>query len=280
MIQIRSGVLTHIIFIYLIKIIINSKFEGVKMPEDYNETTYWEIIDRQKGILNKKEQLKLKNSKITVIGCGGIGGAVIEMLVRMGVSRLQIVDKDSFDVSNINRQLMSSMDNVGQAKTDVTKEIVESINPFVEVETFNTELNQENVHEILAGSDIVVDALDNLTARIITSRCTSNLKIPFVHGAIHGTMGQVSTFNEETPTYEETFKLSSCRKDLSEEVLRDVEKLTMAVPPVIGPVPNIVGCLQSFEIVKLITERGNVIKAPQVLIFDLMKKKPFSIVEF
>ena len=146
------------------------------MSGNYDETTYWEIIDRQRGILNKKEQFKLKNSKITVIGCGGIGGAVIEMLARMGVLHLKIVDKDKFDVSNINRQLMSSMERVGQAKTEVTKEIIETINPFVEVETFKTELNQENVDEIVAGSSVVVDALDNLTARIITSRCALKLQ--------------------------------------------------------------------------------------------------------
>jgi molybdopterin/thiamine biosynthesis adenylyltransferase len=253
---------------------------GAKMSGEYNETTYWEIIDRQREILNKKEQLKLKNSIITVIGCGGIGGAVIEMLTRMGISQLKIVDKDKFDVSNINRQLMSSMDSIGQAKTDVTKEMISSINPCVEVETFNTELNQENVHEIIGGSNVVVDALDNLTARIITSRCALKLKIPFVHGAIHGTMGQITTFTPETPTYEETFKLSSCGKDLSKEVVKEVEKLTRAVPPVIGPIPNIVGCLQAFEIVKILTGRGHIITAPEVLIFDLMKKKPFSVVKF
>ena len=224
--------------------------------------------------------MKLKNSKITVIGCGGIGGAVIEMLARMGVSHLKIVDKDKFDVSNINRQLMSSMERVGQAKTEVTKEIIESINPFVEVETFNTELNQENVDEIVAGSSVVVDALDNLTSRIITSRCALKLQIPFVHGAIHGTMGQITTFTSETPTYEETFNLSSFGKDLNDEVLREVEKLARSVPPVMGPVPNIVGCLQAFEVVKILTGRGNIITAPEVLIFDLMKKKPFSVVEF
>src|SRR5664280_1603886 len=113
------------------------------MSGEYNEIAYWEMIDRQRDILNKKEQLKLKNSTITVIGCGGIGGAVIEMLTRMGATHLKIVDKDKFDVSNINRQLMSSMDSIGQAKTDVTKEIIGSINPCVEVQTFNTELNQE-----------------------------------------------------------------------------------------------------------------------------------------
>jgi molybdopterin-synthase adenylyltransferase len=250
------------------------------MSLNYDETTYWKIIDRQREILNKKEQLKLKNSKITVIGCGGIGGAVIEMLARMGVSHLKIIDKDNFDVSNINRQLMSSMDSVGRSKTAVTKEIIASINPLVKVETFQTELNQENVADILKGSNVVVDALDNLKARIITSRCAFKLKIPFVHGAIHGTMGQISTFTPETPSYEETFKLSSYQKELNSQVLNELKKLTRAIPPVIGPIPNIVGCIQSFEVIKILTNRGNVITAPDVLIFDLMKKNPFSVVKF
>ncbi len=250
------------------------------MTEKYDKNIYWEMINRQKEILNKKEQIKLKNSIITVIGCGGIGGSAIEMLARMGVNKLKIVDKDKFDVSNINRQLMSSMDTIGLAKTEVTKKIITSINPFLDVETFNTELNQENVNEIIAGSNVIVDALDNLTARIITSRCALKLKIPFIHGAIHGTMGQITTFTHETPTYEETFKLSSCGKALTKGVVKELEKQTRTVPPVIGPIPNIVGCMQAFEVVKILTNRGHVITAPEVLIFDLMKKNPFSIIKF
>lgn len=250
------------------------------MSGNYDERIYWEMIDRQKEILNKKEQLKLKNSTITVIGCGGIGGAAIEMLARMGVSNIRIVDKDKFDVSNINRQLMSSMDSVGREKTAVTKEIICSINSFVNVETFDTELNKDNVCEIIAGSKVIVDALDNLESRIITSRCALDLDIPFVHGAIHGTMGQITTFTTETPSYEETFKLTSYQKELNSEVLNELKKLTRAVPPVIGPIPNIVGCIQSFEVIKILTNRGNIITAPDVLIFDLMKKNPFSVVEF
>ena len=250
------------------------------MSGNYDERIYWEMIDRQKEILNKKEQLKLKNSTITVIGCGGIGGAAIEMLARMGVSNIRIVDKDKFDVSNINRQLMSSMDSVGREKTAVTKEIICSINSFVNVETFDTELNKDNVNEIIAGSKVIVDALDNLESRIITSRCALELDIPFVHGAIHGTMGQITTFTAETPSYEETFKLTSYQKDLNSEVLNELKKLTRAVPPVIGPIPNIVGCIQSFEVIKILTNRGSVITAPDVLIFDLMKKNPFSVVKF
>ncbi len=93
-------------------------------------------------------------------------------------------------------------------------------------------------------------------------------------------MGQITTFTTETPSYEETFKLSSYGKELNSEVLNELKKLTRAVPPVIGPIPNIVGCIQSFEVIKILTNRGNVITAPDVLIFDLMKKNPFSVVKF
>jgi molybdopterin-synthase adenylyltransferase len=250
------------------------------MLNKYPEENYWEIIDRQKGILNKKEQLKLKDSKITVIGCGGIGGAVIEMLARMGVGNLRIVDKDSFDLSNINRQLMSSTESIGRSKTEVTKEIIGSITPFTEVEAFNTELNENNVQKIVEGSDVIVDALDNIISRILTSRCAVKIGIPFVHGAIHGTMGQITTFTPETPSYEETFKLLSAGKDLTPEIISQVQKLNKEVPPVIGPVPNIIGCLQAFEVVKILAGRENIITAPNVLMFDLLKKDPFFMFKF
>jgi molybdopterin/thiamine biosynthesis adenylyltransferase len=240
---------------------------------------YWEMVSRQMSIVSKSQQEKLKNSKITVIGCGGIGGAAIEMLARMGVGNLQIVDKDSFDVSNINRQLMSSFYSVGKSKTQVTEDTIQSINPFIKVESFEGELNESNVEKIVAGSDLVIDALDNLVSRIILSRCARELEIPFIHGAIHGTMGQVTVFNNETPSYEELFKLPSKNNELSTEVIGEVLKLSQDIPPVLGPVPNIVGCLQSSEAFKVITGKGRVILAPKVLNFDLMRGDPFSVIE-
>ncbi len=250
------------------------------MPVKNEEKDYWEIIDRQKGILDENQQIKLKNSKITVIGCGGIGGATLEMLARMGCEKLRIVDKDVFEITNINRQLMSSMENIGRPKTQATAEKLLSINPHLEIESFNEELNDKNVIKILEGSQIIIDALDNLLTRIIVSRCAINLNIPFIHGAIHGTMGQISVFTNSTPSYEELFKLPSKGKELTEQTIARVLNLNKEVPPVIGPVPNIVGCLQAFEAVKLINEKGNPIKAPRVLMFDLWKEEPFQIVRF
>jgi molybdopterin/thiamine biosynthesis adenylyltransferase len=249
------------------------------MPKRYEGMAYWEMVSRQMSIVSKSQQEKLKNSKITVIGCGGIGGAAIEMLARMGVGNLQIVDKDSFDVSNINRQLMSSFYSVGKSKTEVTQDTIQSINPFINVESFEGELNESNVKKIVAGSDLVIDALDNLVSRIILSRCTRELEIPFLHGAIHGTMGQITVFNNETPSYEELFKLPSMDQELRPDVIEKVLKLSQDIPPVLGPVPNIVGCLQASEAFKIITGKGKSILAPKVLNFDLMRGEPFSVIE-
>ncbi len=250
------------------------------MPEKQEKIDYWKMIDRQTGILNKNEQLKLKKSKITVIGCGGIGGATLEMLARMGVGKLRIVDKDVFEISNINRQLMSKITNIGRLKTEVTLEELRTINPSLEIEEFNEELTDENVYEMLNESHVVVDGLDNLFTRIIVSRCSRELEIPFIHGAIHGTMGQVTVFNINTPSYEELFKLPSQGKELTDEIISRINNLNKEVPPVIGPVPNIVGCIQAFEAVKIITNKGTSLMSPSVLMFDLLKEEAFSVVRF
>lgn len=250
------------------------------MPRRYEGMAYWEIVSRQMGVVTRSEQERLKDAKITVIGCGGIGGATTEMLVRMGVGNLTIIDKDTFDVSNINRQLMSSFYSVGKSKVNTTYGILKSINPFVNITPFEEELNENNVEKIVKDSDIVIDALDNLVTRITLSRFAYESGIPFVHGAIHGTMGQVSVFTGDTPTYEELFKLPSLGKELTEEVISKVKEMGAEVPPVIAPVPNIVGCLQAFEAFKLITLQGDSIMAPDVLMFDLLNKEPFSTVKF
>lgn len=249
------------------------------MPKRYEGMAYWEIVSRQMSIVTKSQQERLKDAEITIIGCGGIGGAAIEMLARMGVGHMQIVDKDSFDVSNINRQLMSSFYSVGKSKVETTAKTVQSINPFIEVDSFEGELNESNVEELIGESDLVIDALDNLVSRIILSRCALEFGIPFIHGAIHGTMGQLCVFNNKTPTYEELFNLPSANKELTPEVIKEVLKLSQDVPPVLGPVPNIVGCLQASEAFKIITGKGKVILAPKVLNFDLMRECPFSVVE-
>lgn len=241
---------------------------------------YWEMIARQVPLVSKKEQEKFKNAKITVIGCGGIGGEAIEMLARMGVGELVLVDEDSFDLTNMNRQTLATMDDLNEDKSETAAKKVKAINPYVKVTNYSEHVNEENVDEIIADSRIVIDALDNVLTRVIVSRKANENKIPFIHGAIHGTLGQITVFLANTKSYEEMFSLPSLGKDLTEEVMEELENVTSGTPPAIGPTPNLIGCLEAMEAYKIITGIGKVTVAPKILTFDLLDLNSFSIDEY
>lgn len=249
------------------------------MPTRYIGMGYWEIVSRQMSIVTKSQQTRFKEAKVAVIGCGGIGGSVIEQLARMGVGNINLIDKDIFDLSNLNRQLISGLDTLAKEKSYSAKERVRNINPYVNVTAFNEELNEDNVEEVIGNSDVVIDALDNLVTRVIVSRAAKELGIPYVHGAIHGTMGQVSVFTPETKSYEEMFQLPSTNKELDEDIKNEIKDLNYGVPPVIGPIPNIVGCLEAFEAFKIITCIGEVTYSPKLLAFNILDLSSFNIVE-
>lgn len=249
------------------------------MHNSSEEKNYWEMVTRQMSIVDKNQQTQFKNAKIAVIGCGGIGGGVIEILARMGVGELNIIDEDKFDLSNLNRQLMSSTKALGLSKAEVSKEQVKIINPYTKVNSFNEKLTEKNVNIILKDCDIVIDALDNLYTRIIVSRYARENNIPFIHGAIHGTLGQLTVFTKDTKSYEELFALPSLNKELNEETKEEIESLSNYIPPVIGPTPNIIGFLQAFEAYKIITNIGEVTYAPKIFKFDLLNLESFNMIE-
>lgn len=255
-------------------------FKGGKMPERYIGDGYWEIASRQMSIVTRSEQQRFKDSKITVIGCGGIGGQTIEMLARMGVGELIVVDEDAFDISNLNRQTFSTLADVGLEKSDVAAEKVRLINPYVKVTNYNEHVDETNIDKIISNSDIVIDALDNILTRVIVSRKAKAKEIPYIHGAIHGTLGQITTFlPDEEITYEEMFNLPSKGNELSPDVVEKLSNVTSGVPPVIGPTPNLIACLEAIEAFKIITGVGNVTVAPKILTFDLLNFASFSIEE-
>lgn len=251
----------------------------MKMPTRYKEMGYWEIASRQMSIVTKSQQKRFKESKIGVVGCGGIGGSVIEMLARMGVGELNLIDKDYFDFSNLNRQLLSTTSTLRKSKSETGKERVRIVNPYVKVNTFNEELDESNVNYLVGDCDIVIDALDNLISRIILSRFTKEHNIPLVHGAIHGTMGQITVFTKDSESYEELFELPSVNKKINAQIVKEIESLNNGVPPVIGPVPNIIGALQAFEAYKYITGVGKVIYSPNIFKFDLLNLNSFCTVK-
>ena len=250
------------------------------MPTRYIGDGYWEIASRQMSIVTRSEQQRFKDAKITVIGCGGIGGETIEMLARMGIGELVLVDKDAFDLSNLNRQTLASLTDLGLDKSAVAAEKVRLINPYVKVTTFNEHVDQTNIDKVIGDSDIVIDALDKVLTRVIVSRKAKEKGIAYIHGAIHGTMGQITVFLPNSDkTYEEMFNLPSIGKELNDETIEALKNVTSGVPPVIGPTPNLIGCLEAFEAYKIITGVGKVTVAPKILTFDLLDLSSFSLDE-
>jgi molybdopterin/thiamine biosynthesis adenylyltransferase len=250
------------------------------MPTRYIGDGYWEIASRQMSIVTRSEQQRFKDAKITVIGCGGIGGETIEMLARMGIGELVLVDKDAFDLSNLNRQTLASIQDLGLDKSSVAAEKVRLINPYVKTTVFNEHIDQTNIENVIGDSDIVIDALDNVLTRVIVSRTAKEKGIPYIHGAIHGTMGQITVFLPNSDkTYEEMFNLPSVGKELNDETIDALKNVTSGIPPVIGPTPNLIGCLEAFEAYKIITGVGKVTVAPKILTFDLLDLGSFSLDE-
>ncbi len=243
------------------------------------EKNYWEMMTRQLPLVSREEQEKFKNAKIAVIGCGGIGGEAIEMLARMGVGELVLVDEDSFDLTNLNRQTLATFDDLDMDKSEIASSKVNAINPYVKVTSYSEHIGPDNVDKILEGCNVVVDALDNIATRVIVSRKARENRIPYIHGAIHGTMGQVCVFLSNTKSYEEMFDLPSLGKELTHEVIESLKSVASGVPPAIGPTPNLIGCLEAMEAFKIITGIGKVTVAPKILTFDLLDFASFNMEE-
>lgn len=148
--------------------------------------------ERNVGTISTEEQKLLAGKTVCVIGCGGLGGGVIENLTRMGIGRLTVVDCDVFDETNLNRQVLSNQDNIGHAKAVEARLQMKQINDNVEVYSVQAELGPDNAADIIRGHDVVVDALDSVPARLVLEDACTAENIPLVHGAIDGWNGEVA----------------------------------------------------------------------------------------
>ena len=143
--------------------------------------------------ISPEEQCLLREKRAVVIGLGGLGGYAVECMGRLGVGRMTLVDGDIFEHSNLNRQLLATSTLIGQPKVTAACQRLTEINPLVSINPIQQRLTAENAEEILAGHDVVVDALDNIADRLILESAAFRLQIPLVHGAIAGWSGQLCT---------------------------------------------------------------------------------------
>lgn len=148
---------------------------------------------RNRQTISTSQQLELFRSTVAVIGCGGLGGYILEELARLGVGRLLAIDPDVFEEHNLNRQLLSTPADLGRPKALVAVERISRINPAVTVVARPTAFSRANGPELLQGAGVVVDALDNIETRLELAEVCRDLGLPLVHGAIGGWYGQVTT---------------------------------------------------------------------------------------
>ncbi|MFH1623744.1 MAG: HesA/MoeB/ThiF family protein [Pseudomonadota bacterium] len=164
-----------------------------------------ERYQRNIGTIGLKGQAKLLNSKIVIIGLGGLGGTVLEILARVGIGWIVAVDGDVFDESNLNRQILAKENKLGSRKTDAALERVKSINQAIRVEAHFTRIKDDNIRHIISGADVIVDALDNIPSRLLVEKAAKAEGIPLVHGAVAGFSGQVSTIFPEDRGLQEIY---------------------------------------------------------------------------
>jgi len=143
--------------------------------------------------LSEAETKALHEKKVCVVGLGGLGGYVVEILARIGVLNITAVDYDVFDPSNLNRQLFSTEPYLNRAKTEGAIERIKQVNPAVRINAVKEKFTESNAVSILQNHDCVVDALDNIQTRLLLEDACEKANIPLVHGSIAGWYGQVAS---------------------------------------------------------------------------------------
>ena len=192
-------------------------------------------------------QAKLLASKVLLLGAGGLGSPAAMYLAAAGVGTIGIVDMDVVDASNLQRQILHNLDRVGDRKVDSAKKTLTMLNPDVNVVTYDTRLSAENVMQILAGYDVIVDGADNFPSRYLLNDASVKLGIPVVHGSIFRFEGMVSVFHPILgPTY----------RDMVPEPPPAELAPSCAEAGVLGVLPGIVGSIQALEALKLILNLG------------------------
>jgi sulfur-carrier protein adenylyltransferase/sulfurtransferase len=206
-------------------------------------------------------QLKLLDSRVLLVGAGGLGSPASLYLAAAGVGRLGIVDDDRVDASNLQRQIAHSTESLGEWKADSAKRTIEALNPDVEVVTYKERLTSENVDRILAdGWDVIVDGADNFPTRYLVNDASVFHDVPVVHGSIYRFEGQVTVFKpHEGPCYRCLFPQPP-PPELAP---------SCAEGGVLGVLPGIIGSLQANETLKLALGIGDSL-AGRLLLFDAL----------
>ncbi|MBR1390118.1 MAG: thiazole biosynthesis adenylyltransferase ThiF [Lachnospiraceae bacterium] len=216
------------------------------------------IILKEIGV---KGQKKLLNAKVLIIGAGGLGAPAAMYLAAAGVGTIGIVDADEVDLSNLQRQIIHSTADIGKAKVKSAAETMQAINPDVTVNTYRTFVTSENIMELIADYDFIIDGTDNFPAKFLINDACVKAQKPFSHAGIIRFRGQLMTYvPDQGPCYRCVFKNPPPKDAVP----------TCKQAGVIGAMGGVIGSLQAMEAVKYITGQGELLTG-RLMTYDALK---------
>jgi molybdopterin-synthase adenylyltransferase len=206
-----------------------------------------------------QDQVDLLNSRVCVVGLGGLGGAVTEILARLGIGALTLIDGDVFEDSNLNRQLLCAMQWIGVSKAKTAEKRVREINPSIQTRIHEVFIDVLNGAQLIEGANVVVDCLDNLKDRFVLEKAAKIANIPLVSAAVAGTYGQITTVFPE---------------DSGLSLIYGPEDVVPAkgAEASLGTLPYtalLMASLECSEVAKIVLNRGNLLRN-RLLVMDLM----------
>jgi molybdopterin/thiamine biosynthesis adenylyltransferase len=218
-----------------------------------------ERYDRQIMIagIRKKGQEKLKRARVFIAGAGGLGSSAAIYLTAAGVGKICVVDHDRVELTNLNRQVLHWDKDIGKKKVSSAREKLKKINHEVKIEAIEETIAEANVSQLIAGFDVIVDAMDNLPTRYLLNKAAIEKNIPFFHGAVYGFEGRAMTIIPSK---------TACLRCVYKG---DIPKEKF---PVIGVTPAVIGCIQATEVIKYIVGIGELLKN-RLLIYDGLDMK-------
>ncbi|MBN1358503.1 HesA/MoeB/ThiF family protein [Candidatus Bathyarchaeota archaeon] len=206
-----------------------------------------QIILKELGV---KGQQKLAKSKVAVVGVGGLGTVSSLYLALAGVGHLRLIDQDTVETANLHRQILYTLDDLHYPKAEVAGKRLEKLNPLLSTEPISENMNTGNVEKLLAGVDLVVDGLDNMSTRYLINRACVKTDVPYVFGAAIGIEGNLSVFAPP-----ETGCLECLLPNMSDNDLMKCD-----TRGVVGATPGIIGAMQAMEAIKVLTGMGSPLK--------------------
>jgi molybdopterin/thiamine biosynthesis adenylyltransferase/rhodanese-related sulfurtransferase len=207
-------------------------------------------------------QQRLLESKVLMLGAGGLGSPAALYLAAAGVGTLGIIDMDVVDASNLQRQILHNMDRIGERKVDSAKATLCLLNPDLDVVTYDTRLGADNILEIIEGYDLIVDGTDNFPTRYLVNDAALLKRIPVVHGSIFRFEGQITVFDPYN---------GPCYRCMIPEPPPAELAPSCSEAGVLGVLPGIVGSIQALEAIKLLLGIGDTLVG-RLLAFDALEE--------